>query len=140
MLRGISSTGPFGQAKRCVINVFDTNYMLPVDDVMTSSTWHTTWTRTMLRARQLPTRHPLPSLRLSLPAAGHTAVEDTPPRGSRGGRSLPNKCSACGSMDHILSSCTALDDALPRWTIAKRKMIIQKYGAPGALLLRTQLY
>jgi hypothetical protein len=54
-----------------------------------------------------------------------------PPCGPRGGRGLPNKCSACGSLDHILSSCTARDDALLRWTLAKRKMIIQKYGAPG---------
>jgi hypothetical protein len=28
MLRGISSTGPFGQAKQCVINAFDIDYML----------------------------------------------------------------------------------------------------------------
>ena len=54
-----------------------------------------------------------------------------PPRGPRGGRGLPNKCIACGSLDHILSSCTAPDDALLRWTLAKRKMIIQKYGTPG---------
>jgi hypothetical protein len=33
-------------------------------------------------------------------------------------------------MDHILSSCTAQDDAFLRWTLAKRKTIIQKYGAP----------
>jgi hypothetical protein len=26
------------------------------------------------------------------------------PRGPRVGRGLPNKCSACGSMDHIVSS------------------------------------
>jgi hypothetical protein len=56
---------------------------------------------------------------------GHT------PRGPRGGRGLPNKCSACGSLDHILSSCNAPYDALPRWTLAKRKMIIQKYGTLG---------
>jgi hypothetical protein len=53
------------------------------------------------------------------------------PRGPRGGRGLPSKCSACGSLDHIMSSCTAPDDALQRWTIAKGKMIIQKYGAHG---------
>jgi hypothetical protein len=34
-------------------------------------------------------------------------------------------------MDHILSSCTAPYDALLRWILAKRKMIIQKYGTPG---------
>jgi spore cortex formation protein SpoVR/YcgB (stage V sporulation) len=28
MLRGISNTGPYGQAKQCIINAFDTNYML----------------------------------------------------------------------------------------------------------------
>jgi hypothetical protein len=33
-------------------------------------------------------------------------------RGGRGGRgSLPNKCSACGGLDHIMSYCTAPDDA-----------------------------
>jgi hypothetical protein len=34
MLRGISNTGPFGQAKQCVINAFDTDFMLYVDEVM----------------------------------------------------------------------------------------------------------
>jgi hypothetical protein len=53
------------------------------------------------------------------------------PRGTRGGRGLPNKCSACGSLNHIMSSCKASDDALLRWTLAKRKMIVQKYGTPG---------
>jgi hypothetical protein len=33
------------------------------------------------------------------------------PRGPRGGRGLPNKCNARGSMDHVLSSCSAPDDA-----------------------------
>jgi hypothetical protein len=36
MLRGISSTGQFGQAKQCVINAFDTNYLLSADEVMTN--------------------------------------------------------------------------------------------------------
>jgi hypothetical protein len=52
-------------------------------------------------------------------------------RGGRGGRGLPNKCSVCGGMDHILSSCTASDDAIFKWTLAKRKLIIPKYGSPG---------
>jgi hypothetical protein len=30
-----------------------------------------------------------------------------------------------------MSSCTAPDDAFLRWTLAKRKMTIKKYGAPG---------
>jgi hypothetical protein len=36
MLRGISSTGPYGHAKQCVINAFDTYYMMSVDEVMAS--------------------------------------------------------------------------------------------------------
>jgi hypothetical protein len=54
-----------------------------------------------------------------------------PPRGPCGGRGLPTKCIACGSPDHILSSSTSPDDALLRWTLAKRKVIIHKYGALG---------
>jgi hypothetical protein len=34
MLRGISSIGMFGHAKPCVINAFDTNYLLSAHDVM----------------------------------------------------------------------------------------------------------
>jgi hypothetical protein len=42
---------------------------------------------------------------------------------------MPNKCSGCGSLDHILSSCTASDDGLMNWTLAKRKLIVQKYSS-----------
>jgi hypothetical protein len=52
-------------------------------------------------------------------------------RGPCGGRGLPNKCSASGSLDHVLSSCTAPNDALLEWTIAKHKMIVQNYGTLG---------
>jgi hypothetical protein len=34
MLHGISNTCHFGQAKQCVINAFDTNYLLSSDDVI----------------------------------------------------------------------------------------------------------
>jgi hypothetical protein len=34
MLRGISSTCHFGQAKHCVINALDTNSLLSADEVM----------------------------------------------------------------------------------------------------------
>jgi hypothetical protein len=80
MLRGISNTGPFGQAKQCVINALDTQYLLYADEVMAkaSSTFHKTWTRKhVLRIRQPPTHQPLPSSRLSLLVAARTAVEDT---------------------------------------------------------------
>jgi hypothetical protein len=36
MLRGIFSSGPRGQAKQCVINAFDTDYLLSADEVMDS--------------------------------------------------------------------------------------------------------
>jgi hypothetical protein len=60
-------------------------------------------------------------------------------RGGRGGRGLPNKCSACGSQDHILSqSCTTSDDALMKWTLAKRK-ISTKIMAPLAAMPKRTL-
>jgi hypothetical protein len=54
-------------------------------------------------------------------------------RGTRGGRGLCIKCNACGSLNHMMSSCTASYDALLKWTLAKRKMTILKYGTPGEL-------
>jgi hypothetical protein len=30
-----------------------------------------------------------------------------------------------------MSVCTAPDDAFLKWNLAKRKMLVQKYGAPG---------
>jgi hypothetical protein len=126
MLRGISRTGPFGQAKQYVINAFDTYYMLSADEVM---------------ARILPLAHNMDE---EASAPGATALDTSPPpisafvatgrgshigrghppRGPRGSRRLPNKCNACGSIDHIMSSCTAPSDALLKWTLAKGKMII----------------
>jgi hypothetical protein len=42
MPRGISSTGLFGQAKQCVINAFDTDYLMYDDEVMANiPTWRT---------------------------------------------------------------------------------------------------
>jgi hypothetical protein len=57
----------------------------------------------------------------------------------RCGRSLPNKCNARGSMDRILSSRTAPGATLLKWSIAKRKMIIQKYGSPSSIIADTVL-
>jgi hypothetical protein len=34
MLRGISSNGPFSQAKKCVMNAFDTNNLVSADEAM----------------------------------------------------------------------------------------------------------
>jgi hypothetical protein len=123
MLRGISSIGQFGEAKQYVINAFDTSYLLFADEVMANilhlahnmddeTPYHT----------QPSTGGPAPPIsaffaigRGSNNGRGHN------PRGMRGSRGLPNKCSACGSLDHIMSSCTAYDDALLKWTLAKLK-------------------
>jgi hypothetical protein len=61
-------------------------------------------------------------------------------RGSHGGRgqphrnprgSRPNKCGVYGSLNHLMSAYTAPDDAILKWNLAKRKMTVQKCGAPG---------
>jgi hypothetical protein len=44
---------------------------------------------------------------------------------------MPAKCSAYGSLNHIMLSCTASDKALLRLSLAKRKMIVQMYRTPG---------
>jgi hypothetical protein len=128
MLRGISTNGPhYGQAKQCVINAFDTDYRLSADEVM-ASILHLTVNMDEEDAPDTPPPHILPPLISAFVDAsrGSQSGRGHPPRGPRGGRGLPNKCSACGNMDHILSSCTAPDDALLRWTLAKRKITIQK--------------
>jgi hypothetical protein len=128
----ISSNGPHGEAKHCVINAFDADYMLSVDEVM-ASILHLAHNMDEDDAPDTPTPNvsPPPISAFVVVGRGSHGGRGHPPRGPRGGRGLPSKCKACGSMDHILSSCTARDDALMRWTIAKRKMIIQKYGAPS---------
>jgi hypothetical protein len=79
MVRGMFSTGPFGQAKQCVINAFDTNYMLSADEMM-ACILHLAYNMDEEAApgATAPDTSPLPYLRLSLPAAVHTAFEDTP--------------------------------------------------------------
>jgi hypothetical protein len=132
MLRGISSTGPHGQAKQCEINTFDTYYMMSAHDVM-ASILHLAHNMEEHDAPDAIAPHisPPPISAFVVAGRGLHSGRGHPPRGPRGGRGLPTKCSACGSPDHILSSCTTPEDALLRWTLAKRKIIIQKYGAPG---------
>jgi hypothetical protein len=36
MIRGLSNVGQYGQAKQCVINAFDTDYILSADRVLGS--------------------------------------------------------------------------------------------------------
>jgi hypothetical protein len=132
MLRGISSNGPHGQAKQRVVNAVDTDYMLSADEVM-ASILHLAHNMDEDDAPDTtsPNVSPPPISAFVVASRGSHSGRSQPPRGPRGGRGLPNKCSACGNLDHILSFCTAPDDALLRWTIAKRKLIIHKFGAPG---------
>jgi hypothetical protein len=134
MLRGISNTSPFGHANQCVINALDKDYPLSVDEVMASFLHLAQNMEGILPlcSGRDSSRHSTPPI-FAFVAAGRGSHNGRghPPRGPRGSRGLPNKCSARGSLDHILSSCSALDDALMRWTLAKRKMIIQKYGTHG---------
>jgi hypothetical protein len=130
MRRGISSNGPHGRAKQCVINAFDTEYMLSADEVI-ASILHLAHDMDEDDAPDTTAHNisPPPISAFVADGRGSHSGRGHPPRDLRGGRGLPNKCSACGNLDHIMSSCTAPDDALMRWTIAKRKMIIEKYGA-----------
>jgi hypothetical protein len=120
--RGICSTGPFGHAKQCVINAFDTDYMLPSDEVMANILHlaHNMDDEVCAPDVKTPDASPPPITAFAVDGRGSHSGRGHPPRGTRGGRALPNKCNACGSFDHILSSCTALDDALLRLTLAKR--------------------
>jgi hypothetical protein len=133
MLRGISSTSPFGQANQCVINSFDTDYLMSADEVMANILHLAHNMDEEAYAPGAPTPDTLPPLISAFVANGRGSHNGRGhnPRGLRGGRGLSNKCSAYGSLDHIVSSCTAPDGALMRWTLAKRKMIIQKYGTVG---------
>jgi hypothetical protein len=133
MLRGISSSGPFGKAKHCVINAFDTDYLMSADEVMANILHPAQNMDEEVSAPGLPAPDTSPTHISAFVATGrgsHNGREHNP-RGRRGGRGLPNRRNAVGSMDHIMSSYTAPDDTLLKWTLAKRKMIVQKYGLPG---------
>jgi hypothetical protein len=66
-------------------------------------------------------------------AAVHTAVETTPHVGLAVVADYPPSVAHMGAWTTSCppAQCTAPDDAFLRWTLAERKMIIQKYGAPG---------
>jgi hypothetical protein len=133
MLRGIYSNGPFGQTKQCVIDAFDTNYLMSADEVM-AIIFHLAPNiskEVSAPGMPAPNTSPPPISAFVVAGRGSNSGRGHIPRGTRGGRGLPNKCSACGSLNHIISSCTALNDALLKWTFAKRKMIVQKYGTHG---------
>jgi hypothetical protein len=103
MLRGVSSNGPFRQAKQCVINAFDTSYLLSAKEVMANRLHVAQNMDDDLRDATLtPNDGPAPPIyafvaagRNSHGGRGHNT------RGGRGGRGLPNKCSTCGSLNKV---------------------------------------
>jgi hypothetical protein len=133
MLRGISSTDPFGQAKQCVVNVFDIDYLLSANQVMANILHfaHNMDKEGSAHGAPAPETSPPPISAFVVVGRGSHSGRGQTPHGPRGGRGFPNKCTACASLDHIMSSCNSHDDALLRWTLAKRKIIIQKYDTPG---------
>jgi hypothetical protein len=133
MLRGISSNGPFGHAKQCVINAFDTNYLPSAVEVMVSILHLAQNMDEEVTAPGLssPDTSAPPISAFVVVGRGSNNGRGHNSRGTRGGRGLPNKC----SLNHIMSSCTASDDALLKWTLAKRKMIVKKMALLVALPL-----
>jgi hypothetical protein len=139
MLRGISISGPHGQAKQCVINAFDTDYLLSADEVM-ANILHLAHNRDDDPAPDTPAPVASPPPISAFVAAG---------RGSHIGRGQPHrnpcgsrpshKCGVCGSLNHLMSACTALDDAILKWNLAKRKMTVKSTAPPVALPLLTLL-
>jgi hypothetical protein len=79
MLRGISNTGHFGRAKQCVINAFDTSYLLSVDEVMASilNLAHNMDEDVIAPGLPGPDGPAPPSMRFSLLVAVHTVAADT---------------------------------------------------------------
>jgi hypothetical protein len=130
MLRCISSSGPHGQAKQCVINAFDTDYLLPADEVM-ANILHLAHNMDNDPAPDTPApvASPPPISAFVAAGRGSHSGRGQPHRHPRGSR--PNKCGVCGSLNHLISACPASDDAILKWNLAKRKMTVQKHGAPG---------
>jgi hypothetical protein len=135
ILRGIYSSGQYEKAKQCAINAFDTDYPLSADEVMANIMHLAQKMEEELPLFADPTANPpspSPPISVFVAAKRNSSRGRHSARGGRGGRGpLPNKCSGCGRLDHIMSSRTATDDALIKWTLPKRKMIVHKYGAPS---------
>jgi hypothetical protein len=92
MLRGISSTRHFGQAKQCVINAFDTNYLLSADEVM-ASILHLAKNMdedVLAPGQPSPNGFAPPISAFAVGGRGSNSGRGHNPRGTRGGRGLPS--------------------------------------------------
>jgi hypothetical protein len=112
-----------------VINAFDTYYLMSADEVMANILHlaHNTDETAGAPSMPAPDTSPSPIFAFVADSRGPHSGRGHVPRGPRGGRGLSNKCSACGSHDYIMSSCTAPYDALLKWTVTRRNMIVHKY-------------
>jgi hypothetical protein len=111
MIRGLSNVGEYGQAKQCVIYAFDTDFILSVDRVMGTI---------------IHQPHDLDAEEhgvLDNAAFGHTINAFLADRKRQGDRrpcnwvankrhdktKFPTKCGPCGDLNHVRSTCKALD-------------------------------
>jgi hypothetical protein len=111
-----SCNGPFGHAKQCVINALDTNYLMSADEGMASTLHLAQNMDDYLPYLTLTTHAGLAPPISDFVAAGRNlhGGRGHNSRGGRGGRGLPKKCCACGSLNYTMSSCIASDDALSK--------------------------
>jgi hypothetical protein len=128
MIRGLSNVGQFGQAKQCVINAFDTNFIMSADKVMSSIIHH---------AQNLDDDSSTKPDSVDLGIPVYAFLADRKRQGGRGiggwitdkkKSKLVMKCGACGDPNHVWSTCKAPYVDVLRWTLAKRKHIAEKYA------------
>jgi hypothetical protein len=128
MIRGLSNVGQYGQAKQCVINAFDTDFILSADRVMGSI---------IHQAQNLDADVSTKSDNADSGIAVNAFLADRKRQGGRGiggwtadkkKSKFSMKCGACGDPNHVWSTCKARDADVLRWTLAKRKQIAEKYA------------
>jgi hypothetical protein len=120
--------------KQCVINAFDTDFILSADRVMGNII------------------HQVQNLDFDVFAKSDSAdlgltinafLADRKRQGGRGiggwttdkkKSKFAMKCGACGDPYHVWSTCKAPDADVLHWTLAKRKQIAEKYAGQPPLL------
>jgi hypothetical protein len=128
MIRGLSNVGQYGQAKQCVINAFDTDFILSADRVMGSIIHqaHNLDADDIVKPDITATRSPINAFLADRKRQGGRALGGWDANKSKSKFAM--KCGACGVSNHVWSTCNALDVDVFRWTMAKRKQIAEKYA------------
>jgi hypothetical protein len=121
MIRGLSNVGQYGQAKQCVINAFDTDFILSADTVMGSI---------LHQAQNLDAYVSNKTDTADSGTAVNAFLADRKRQGGRGiggwtadkkKSKFSMKCGARGDPNRVSSTCQAQDADVLRWTLAKRK-------------------